>query len=118
MDAQRFGIVIKVNELECCRLFYRDLLDLGEPMIDSSFFTVFQLQPGLTLTLEKSPAKYLERASSTIEWRFETANLTVLKQRLEAAGYALEFDELHRGPGRYWRGRDPEGNFFLVREAE
>ena len=54
MDAQRFAIVIKVNDLNNCRFFYRELLELGEPVVDSTYAVSFELMPGFRLILENS----------------------------------------------------------------
>ena len=115
MTPLQFGIMIRVNDLDGCRIFYRDLLELGEPVLDSSFLVVFQLSEDLTLTLEKSAAPYLEHASSACLWGFETEDLDGLRRRLEDAGYELALDADCRDPSCDLRGRDPEGNLFRVR---
>ena len=114
----RFGILIKVNDLSVCRVFYRDLLELGEPVFDSSFLTVFRLTDTVSLTLELSDAKYLERASSSTLWSFTCADPEALRKRLEDAGYSVRLDKNRRDGGSCLRGSDPEGNLFLVRSAD
>ncbi len=115
MTSLQFGIMIRVNDLDSCRIFYRDLLALGEPIFDSTFLTVFQLTGDLTLTLEKTAASYLEHASSACLWGFETEDLDGLRRRLEEAGHELALDAECRDPSCDLRGRDPEGNVFRVR---
>lgn len=114
----RFGILIKVNDLPLCRVFYRDLLELGEPVFDSSFLTVFRLTDTVSLTLELSDAKYLERASAATLWSFTCADPEALRKRLEDAGYSVQLDENRRDGGSCLRGCDPEGNLFLIRPVD
>jgi len=45
MNATRFGLILKVNDLDACRIFYRDLLQLGEPVLDSTFAVVYPADP-------------------------------------------------------------------------
>lgn len=116
-DLPRFGILIKVNDLTACRVFYRDLLELGEPVFDSTFQTVFLLGNDLSLTLELSEAKYLERASTSVLWSFVCDDIEKLRSRLENAGYSVRLETNRRDGGSCLRGCDPEGNFFLVRSA-
>ena len=30
MNAKHLGLILRVNDIDMCRLFYRDLLELGE----------------------------------------------------------------------------------------
>ncbi len=108
-----YAVIVKVNDLDTCRTFYRELLGLGEPVVDSSYVVVFELHPGLSLMLEKSDAKYLEHGSSATGWLLKSDDIESLRFRLETAEfeYSLE-QEPHLG--NYLRGRDPEGNLFRV----
>lgn len=54
MEIQRFGIVVKVNDLDACRIFYRELFAPLLPVMDSTFTVVFELAPNLTFSLEKA----------------------------------------------------------------
>ena len=107
MEIQRFGIVVKVNDLDACRIFYRELFAPLLPVMDSTFTVVFELAPNLTFSLEKSNAPYLEHSD------FES-----LRRRLAAAGCELEPEPDCRDSGLYWRGCDPEGNIILVRQLD
>ena len=71
-------IVIQVNDLEQCRYFYRELLALGEPVIDSSVTAVFKLSQETQLVLKKSSARYLEHASSAVSWTLYTGSFDKL----------------------------------------
>ncbi len=114
MKSFRFGIVIKVRDLDACRIFYRDALGFGEPKLDSGFMSVFQLDEELTLTLESSRAAYLEHASGATLWSFAVDDPQRLSQSLENSGYS-PLTPLDRGEGfSCLRGSDPEGNLFYV----
>ena len=86
MEIQRFGIVVKVNDLDACRIFYRELFAPLLPVMDSTFTVVFELAPNLTFSLEKSNAPYLEHSSCAQGWKFDSADFESLRRRLAAAG--------------------------------
>ena len=118
MEIQRFGIVVKVNDLDACRIFYRELFAPLLPVMDSTFTVVFELAPNLTFSLEKSNAPYLEHSSCAQGWKFDSADFESLRRRLAAAGCELEPEPDCRDSGLYWRGCDPEGNISLVRQLD
>ena len=105
-------IVIRVRDLDGCRIFYRDVLELGDPVSDSGFSSTFALNDGLMLTLEKNDAPFLEHASNATLWRFAVADFEKFRKHLADAGCELVEDP----SGGSWRGSDPEGNMFLVRD--
>ncbi len=105
-------IVIRVRNLDVCRIFYRDVLQLGDPTSDSGFSSTFALNDGSMLTLEKSEAPFWEHASNATLWRFGVADFQKFRDHLAECGYELIEDPC----GGSWRGRDPEGNMFLVRD--
>ena len=106
-------IVIRVRDLDGCRIFYRDVLRLGDPVSDSGFNSTFVLNDGAMLTLEKSDAPFLEHASAATVWRFAVDDFREFKARLADCGCDLVEDPC----GGSWRGSDPEGNVFLVRDG-
>lgn len=105
-------IVIRVRDLDACRIFYRDVLELGDPVSDSGFNSSFALNDGLMLTLEKNDAPFLEHASNATLWRFAVSDFEKFRKHLADAGCELAEDPC----GGSWRGCDPEGNMFLVRD--
>ena len=111
-----FGVVIKVNDLDLCRTFYRDVLGFGDPSIDSSFSVEFALADDFHLALEKVSAPFLEHASAATAWSFGCADVKALSGRLESSGYANLIPL--RGSRRtgLYLGRDPENNVFLVKD--
>ncbi len=114
MESPRFGIIIRVNDLEACRSFYRDLLGIGEPVSDSRFAVEFQPSEWFSLRLEKSAASYLEHASAATAWVLECDDPAALRERLADCGYELAAEPEERNSGEYFRGSDPEGNVFWV----
>jgi hypothetical protein len=118
MDTSKFGIVIKVNDLDNCRIFYRDILNLGEPLIDSSFAVQFSLAENLNLILEKNQGTFLEHASSATSWSFECDNIEALSTKLQDSGFPGLFDAITFGSSQFYKGRDPENNVFYVREKQ
>ena len=111
-----FSVVIKVNDLDLCRTFYRDVLGFGDPAIDSSFSVGFALADNFHLVLEKVSAPFLEHASAATAWSFGCADLKALSARLEGSGYAGLVPL--RGSRRtdLYLGRDPENNVVLVKD--
>lgn len=106
-------IVVRVNDLDGCRIFYREVLQLGDPVLDSGFVASFKLSETTMLTLEKTDAPFLEHAGATTLWRFATPDIKALAERMNYSGCEFKCDP----SGAFWRGTDPEGNVFLVREA-
>ena len=105
-------IVIRVNDLDGCRIFYRELLQFGDPVLDSGFVASFKISDTTLLTLEKTDAPFLEHASSATLWRFAVDDFRKFRKHLADCGYELVEDPC----GGSWRGSDPEGNMFLVRD--
>ena len=106
-------IVVRVNDLDLCRIFYREVLQLGDPVLDSGFVASFRISGSALLTLEKTDAPFLEHAGAATSWRFGVSDLKALRERMYYGGYELKQDP----SGDFWRGTDPEGNVFLVCEA-
>ncbi len=110
-------IVIQVNDLEQCRYFYRELLALGEPVIDSSVTAVFKLSQETQLVLKKSSARYLEHASSAVSWTLYTGSFDKLCEELEKHA-CLSGEEFRHFGARARYVPDPEGNVIILAEAK
>ena len=107
-------IVLRVNDLDGCRIFYRELMQFGDPVLDSGFIASFKISETTLLTLEKTDAPFLEHSASATSWRFGVPDINALRERMYFAGYELKEDP----SGDFWRGTDPEGNVFWVREEK
>ena len=58
-------IVVRVNDLDACRIFYREVLQLGDPVLDSGFIASFGISGSVMLTLEKTDAPFLKHAGAS-----------------------------------------------------
>ncbi|MBQ9803457.1 MAG: VOC family protein [Lentisphaeria bacterium] len=106
-------IVIQTGNLDTCRYFYREILQLGEVIMDSNSFVMFKLTDQTMLTLEACSARYLEHASGAVHFAFECCDVPALAERLKKDAVALSdpFDRMGR---TCYRGCDPDGNAFIV----
>jgi len=114
MKNSLFGVIIKVNNIDLCRNFYRDVLDLGDPAIDSSFEIEFQINNDFSLVLEKTDTRFLEHESSATSWSCRVDNIDEVQYRSRLHGYTLNMKKRsHEGEVLY-RCQDPEKNFFYI----
>ena len=116
MKKTTLGIVIKVKNLASCKVFYRDILELGEPVLDSSFRVEFQFGDSFSLFLEKmpwdvSPAPVSER----IAWFYNGSDAETIRKKMSAYGYpAPRISSTEKADMAFCRFTDPEGNPFYV----
>lgn len=106
-------ILILINSLDACRYFYRETLQLGEPVTDSSELAEFKLGENVSLVLEETLAQYLEHTSGATSWVLETENFDSICESLEKLGM-LSGDEFIRKGRRARKAHDPEGNCFII----
>ena len=116
MEVKDFGAVIRVHDLNYCRIFYQRLLGLGEPEINSTFLIRFRLSAGATLSLEKSDAPYLEHASAATALFFTVKDLSAAEGFLKSGILAADPVKIPGSTGDLLRGEDPEGNVFYIGE--
>ena len=109
----RFGVLLRVKDLDRCRIFYRDVLKLGEPEEDSGFSVRFRLSEKSVLLLERSGAEYW-KPSDTATFLVGVADPEKLCSELLSAGYSVDPRVDDRPSGDYYRCEDPEGNLFLL----
>ena len=108
------GVLIRVFDLNAQRIFYRDMLKLGEPVVDSNFWTEFAAPDGTRIILEKTEAAYLEHANSATTLVLYTPHLEAIRQELAIHNYPITANtKPHPGEVFYW-GQDPEGNMFYL----
>lgn len=114
MKNSSFGVIIKVNNIDICRNFYRNVLNLGDPVSDSSFFVEFQINDNFFLMLEKTDARFLEHESSAVSWSCEVKSITDVSYNARLHGYQLNMNKrTHEGEVLY-RCQDPEKNIFYL----
>lgn len=116
MDNKKTGIVIKVKNLTSCKAFYRNILDLGDPILDSNFRVEFQCGSSFSLVLEKTPwDEPLPPASNRIVWLYQTADAKTVWTKMISYGFPVpNLSEVVANGERLCRFADPEGNPFYV----
>jgi len=108
------GVLIRVKDINKQRAFYRELLKLGDPVVDSTFWVEFAAPDGSRIILEKSEAGYLEHITSATTLVLCTPHLKAIRQDLEDHNYPITDEEkVHPGEA-FYRGQDPEGNIFYL----
>lgn len=117
MKKTAFGIVLKVKNLPACRAFYRDILELGEPFLDSSFRVEFRFNEDFSLILEKDPWETaLPPPGERVAWLYARGNAAMIRQRMTDYGYPVPAEitaDDHAGMA-LCHFCDPEGNPFYV----
>ena len=119
MENSLFGIVIQVSNLELCKAFYRDVLGLGAPVMDSTFWVEFKLDAHASLFLEKSDV--LDTAPGKhghLSWFYRTDDPEGLKETLASYGYITQKVSTDQAGFPVYRLHDPEGNPFFIASAE
>jgi len=113
-----YGIVIKVENLNTCRTFYRDLLRLGPPVLDSNFWVEFKLDNNSSLLLEETEqGEKLPAGRGRIAWMCKVKDFDGTATLLKEKGHDPIGEEEERGGVRVLPFCDPEGNpFYLVAE--
>lgn len=114
MKNNLFGVIIKVNNIDLCRNFYRNVLNLGNPVIDSSFVVEFQINNDFFLMLEKTDARFLEHESSATSWSCRVDNINELLYRSRLHGYKLNMEKRSHEGEILYRCQDPEKNIFYI----
>lgn len=109
------GVIIKVENLELCRTFYRDVLNLGEPIMDSNFWVEFRVNDNFSLILEKiRPEEKLSVKKGRISWLYRVDDIERVVDRLSKQGYEPLADEKDRIGYKVIKFCDPEGNPFYL----
>ncbi len=115
MIDRSYGIIVSVAELDKARLFYRDTLGLGAPVVDSNHWIEFQLENGLVLVL-RAQSKADKIKGCNVIWVFYTTDFDGTQNRLLKAG--IEPLRISAPPVglRSEVFADPEGNRFVLSE--
>ena len=116
MKKSGFGIVIRVRNLTSCKAFYRDILELGDPVLDSSYRVQF-VQGDFSLLLEKVPWETpLPPVSARTEWFFSGGSSGIIGKKMIDYGYPVPSVPVNadKGGDVFSRFEDPEGNPFYV----
>ncbi len=111
------GIIIKVKNIDVARDFYRDVLDLGNPIVDSNFWIEFKLG-NFVLALELFEKYESQDNVSNILFFYEVESINIFKKKLARNGHADFFIEEEKLGITILKCKDPEGNIFAVRERK
>ena len=120
MGNTKTGIVIKVKNLTACKAFYQDILELGEPVLDSNFMVEFQCGNCFSLILEKSPWDApLPPVSDRIVWLYQYTDAKTVWSKMVSYGFQIpDLSEAVANGELFCRFADPEGNPFYVPTAD
>ena len=113
-----YGVIVKVENLNVCRSFYRDILNLGAPVMDSNFWVEFKINSSSSLIIEQAiTGEKLPAGRGRIAWLCSVENLEETLTRLEKNGHEpiTEEDEERIGV-KIYKFCDPEGNPFSICE--
>ncbi len=110
------GIIIKVRDVGLCSNFYKNMLELGNPIIDSNFWVEFKCPNGMPLVLELAKEEDILHQNSNICWFHTIDNVqNFIKKLLNYGIYAEEVIE-YKLNEKIYKFKDPEGNVFAVTE--
>ena len=111
-----YGVTIKVENLTVCRTFYRDILRLGAPVMDSNFWVEFKMKNGVSLMLaEAEQGEKLSAGRGRIAWMCEIKDFDDTIALLKEKGHEPISQEEEIENKRVIPFCDPEGNpFYLV----
>ncbi|MBR2426193.1 MAG: hypothetical protein IKB16_05560 [Lentisphaeria bacterium] len=111
------GIVIRVKDMDLCRSFYQNVVGLGAPVMDSSFWCEFNINGNSSLYLEKADIdETLHAATGRIAWMLQVPDLPAFTSQMEKSGYSVAHTSADRVGFIVYAYRDPEGNLFYVTE--
>lgn len=112
------GIVLKVENLASARVFYRDILNLGPPAVDSNFWVEFKLGDGTALILEEAiQGEKLPYCRGRIAWVCKVQDFKATVAKLREKGHEPVAEDTERGGVKVLPFCDPEGNpFYLISE--
>jgi catechol-2,3-dioxygenase len=123
--ACQYGVVLRTRDMGKLKAFYRDVLMLGPPLIDSNFWVEFAIPGSGILALEPLPGAEAADKGTTILTTTATVSWLLIVEDFNESVKALA----ERGvkiirPPREVPGRrtasfaDPEGNVFTVYTVE
>ena len=113
----RISLVLTVADIAAERAFYRDVVGLGEPVMNSNVWVEFKLDGGASFCLEQTDSsKAPLPPHSRIEFLFFVDSLDEFEKRYRAQGFpgASEGTPSAQTGIRAVQYADPEGNLFRV----
>ena len=113
----RACFVLSVADIAAERAFYRDVVGLGEPVMNSNVWVEFKLDGGTSFCLEQAArSKAPMPPHSRIEFLFFVDSLDEFEKRYRASGREDAAEGIPCGQMgiRAIQYPDPEGNLFRV----
>ncbi len=108
-----YGVIIKVKNLDMCRSFYRDVLRLGHPTIDSNFWVEFTLQDDAAVVLEQAfDVEPFPEPIGRTSWLYKVENLDEMIGHMSMLGHEEIKSEQEKLGYRVHVFKDPEGNLI------
>lgn len=113
MKDKLFGVVVEVENIVAARSFYRDILQLGDPVMDSNFWVEFRLPDGFSIFLKRVySSKRQKKGRGGVSWIYRVGNIGEVISRLELYGYGEIYEKSEEMGESVYTFKDPEGNLF------
>lgn len=117
----RASFVLSVTDIAAERAFYRDIVGLGEPVVDSNVWVEFKLDENASFCLEQAArSKAPLPPHGRIEFLFFIDSLDDFAQRYRASAHGNVPEGVPCGQMgiRAVQYPDPEGNLFRVTDTQ
>ena len=119
--AHRTCFVLSVEDIAAERTFYRDIVGLGEPVMNSNVWVEFRLNESCSFCLEQAaPNKAPVPPHGRVEFLFFVDSLNDFDTRYHALGLPNAAEGIPCGQMgiRAVQYPDPEGNLFRVTDKQ
>jgi catechol 2,3-dioxygenase-like lactoylglutathione lyase family enzyme len=113
-----YATVIRTRNIERLRNFYRDIIELGPPIVDSNHWIEFGLGANSNLVIEtiddeqEGTADKDAKAKNAIDWALRVDDMDAEKKRLLDAKVTFVGEENERFGKRVIKCLDPDGNLI------
>lgn len=111
MENNASSVIIKVKDINICRSFYRNVLNMGNPIVNSNFRVEFMMAKHAILVLlqEREALEIIETIAPPVIILNE--NIDEICARLDEI--ECHYDFINNGTKDKYSMRDPEGRIIL-----